>query len=61
MKTSFNIKNLYYDENNNLVVATEEDKVMKFTNPYIKSANLGGNSKPITNNDITFTFNGDDK
>lgn len=53
-----NIKGFHYDDNNDLIVITEDDRVLKFTNPRIESVNLGG--RPLTEeekiNGVKFTL-----
>lgn len=64
MDKSLIVKELFYDENSDLIVITEENKIFKFTNPYLKSVDLG-KGEPVNNNSVTIEFkniiNRDDK
>ena len=65
MDKSLNVKELFYDENGDLIVITKENKIFKFINPYLESIGLG-KGEPVDNNSVTIEFknfiiNRDDK
>ena len=64
MDKSLIVKELFYDENGDLIVITEENKIFKFTNPCPIGINLG-KGEPVDNNSVTIEFkniiNRDDK
>lgn len=51
------IKNLWYDDNGDMIVETSEDKVLKFSNPVVTNVNLGGRPLPSENPEITIKIN----
>ncbi len=55
MDKSLIVKELFYDENDDLIVITKENRIFKFTNPYLKSVNLG-KGEPVDNNSVTIEF-----
>ncbi len=64
MDKSLIIKELFYDENGDLIVITKENRIFKFTNSYPISVDLG-KGEPVDNNSVTIEFkniiNRDDK
>jgi hypothetical protein len=64
MDKSLIVKELFYDENGDLIVITKENKIFKFINPYLESIDLG-KGEPVENNSVTIEFkniiNRDDK
>ena len=50
------IKNLWYDDNGDMIVETSEGKVLKFINPVVTDVNLGGEPLSAENPEITIKF-----
>ena len=66
MDKSLIVKELFYDENGDLIVITKENKIFKFINPYLESVDDLGKGEPVDNNSVTIEFknfiiNRDDK